>query len=168
MLPANILTVSRIVLALALIFLPGLSLSFAVLYVLAGLTDMLDGWVARKTGTASEAGARLDTVADIVFVIVCLIKILPVVVLPTYLWIWTAAIGAIKIVNVISGFVVQQKFVAVHSYLNKLTGVLLFLLPLTLTIVDIKYTGSVVCAIATLAVIQEGHRIRTKSKGDTH
>lgn len=162
-LPANILTVSRIVLALALIFLPGLSLSFAVLYVLAGLTDMLDGWVARRTGTASEAGARLDTVADIVFVIVCLIKILPVIVLPTFLWTWTVAIATIKLINIISGFVTQRKFVAVHSILNRLTGLLLFLFPLTLAIVEIKYTGSVVCIIATLAAIQEGHMIRTGS-----
>lgn len=167
-LPANILTVSRIVLALALIFLPGLSLSFAVLYVLAGMTDVLDGWVARKTGTASEAGARLDTVADIVFVIVCLIMILPVVVLPTYLWIWTAAIGAIKIINIISGFILHRKFVAVHSALNKLTGLLLFLLPLMFSVVDIKFSASLACAVATLAAIQEGHLIRTKSKGNTH
>lgn len=161
---ANILTISRMVFALILLLPSAFYTSFTVIYLLAGLTDMLDGWVARKTGTASEAGARLDTVADMVFVIVCLIKILPVIVLPTYLWIWIAAIGVIKIINIISGFVIQRKFVAVHSCMNKLTGLLLFLLPLTLAIVEIKYTGSVVCAIATLAAIHEGHFIRSGGK----
>lgn len=62
---ANIMTIIRIVLALLLLFIPSFSISFRVLYLLAGMTDMLDGWMARKTGTVSAAGARLDTVADI-------------------------------------------------------------------------------------------------------
>ena len=34
---------------------------------------MLDGFVARKTNTASRFGARLETIADFVLVVVCLI-----------------------------------------------------------------------------------------------
>ena len=35
-----------------------------VLFVIAGLTDYLDGYVARKTNTESQLGALLDLIAD--------------------------------------------------------------------------------------------------------
>jgi CDP-diacylglycerol--glycerol-3-phosphate 3-phosphatidyltransferase len=47
---------------------------FCVLYISAGVSDMVDGWVARKTNTVSDFGSKLDTVADIFFVAVCLVK----------------------------------------------------------------------------------------------
>jgi len=52
--------------------------------------------------------------------------------------------------------------VAVHSVMNKATGVLLFLLPLTILVFPLKYSAIVVCAVATFAAIQEGHFIRTE------
>ena len=159
---ANILTISRIILALLLLRFPALSVPFTVVYVIAGLTDVVDGFIARKTGSDSEMGAKLDTAADFVFVVVCLIKLLPVIELPIHLLIWTVIIALIKIINIISGFIVQKKFVAVHTILNKVTGAMLFVLPLTVSFVDLRYSGSIVCAVATLAAIQEGHLIRTK------
>ena len=159
---ANILTISRIILALLLLRFPALSVPFTVVYVIAGLTDVVDGFIARKTGSDSETGAKLDTAADFVFVVVCLIILLPVIELPIHLLIWTVIIALIKIINIISGLIVQKKFVAVHTILNKVTGAMLFVLPLTVSFVDLRYSGSIVCAVATLAAIQEGHLIRTK------
>jgi len=46
------------------------------MYLLCGLTDMLDGAIARKNNIVSEFGAKLDTFADIVFVAICMIKFL--------------------------------------------------------------------------------------------
>ncbi|MDD6262783.1 MAG: CDP-alcohol phosphatidyltransferase family protein [Clostridiales bacterium] len=161
---ANILTVSRIILSVLLLFAHPLSCPFYVFYVLCGLTDAADGFAARKTGTASEAGARLDTAADTVFAAVCLIKLLPVIELPVFLLIWTAIIALIKIVNIISGFILQKKFAAVHSVFNKVTGALLFALPFTFPFADIRYSGSVVCAVAAVAAIHEGYVILTKGK----
>ena len=159
---ANILTISRIILALLLLRFPALSVPFTVVYVIAGLTDVVDGFIARKTGSDSETGAKLDTAADFVFVVVCLIILLPVIELPIHLLIWTVIIALIKIINIISGFIVQKKFVAVHTILNKVTGAMLFVLPLTVSFVDLRYSGSVICAVATFAAIQEGHLIRLK------
>lgn len=51
---------------------------------------------------------------------------------------------------------------AVHSPANKLTGVVLFCMPLTLTVIDIRYSAVFACAVATYAAIQEGHIIRTR------
>ena len=159
---ANIITIVRILCSIALLFCPVFSVAFYSLYITAGISDMIDGWIARKTNTVSEFGAKLDTVADIVFVVVCLIKLLPVMGIPAWIYIWIGIIALIKIINIVSGFVVQKQFVAVHSVMNKVTGALLFVFPLTLSFIDLKYSASVVCIFATFAAVQEGHFIRTK------
>ncbi len=159
---ANIITGFRILFSAVLLFLTAFSPEFYVLYCLTGFTDMIDGTIARKTDTVSEFGSKLDTVADIVFVSVCLIKLLPKLAIPVWLWICIGVIALIKVINIISGFVVQKKFVAKHTIMNKVTGALLFILPLTLSVVDLKYSGGFVCAIAVFAAVQEGHLIRTE------
>ena len=158
---ANTITVFRIAAGIVLLFCPVFSPAFYVLYIAAGLSDMLDGFVARKTNTVSRFGARLDTIADFVLVVVCLIKLLPVLRIPAWLYGWIGIIALIKAVNIVSGFAVQKKFVAVHSVMNNTTGALLFLLPLTIPVLPLKYSAIVVCAAATFAAIQEGHHIRT-------
>ena len=159
---ANLITSIRILCSLAILFCPVFSVAFYSLYITAGISDMIDGWVARKTNTASAFGAKFDTIADIIFVAVCLIKLLPVMEIPVWLYVWMGIIAFIKVINVVSGIVVQKQFVAVHSVMNKVTGALLFLFPLTLSFINIKYSATVVCIIATFAAIQEGHFIRTK------
>lgn len=161
---ANTITSCRILFSAVLLFLPAFSPEFYVMYCLAGFTDMIDGTVARKTDTVSEFGSVLDTVADIVFAAVCLIKLLPDLTIPIWLWICIGVIAVIKVINIISGFIVQKKFVAKHTIMNKVTGALLFILPLTLSVVDVKYSGGFVCAIAAFAAVQEGHLIRTEKQ----
>lgn len=67
---ANIITGLRIVFSLAILFFPPFSPMFYILYGSAGLTDMIDGTVARKTNTVSASGEKLDTIADFIFVTV--------------------------------------------------------------------------------------------------
>ena len=161
---ANIITVIRILCSIAILFCPPLSAPFYVLYIIAGFTDMIDGTVARKTGTASGFGAKLDTVADFIFAAVCFIKLIPVLDIPIWLYIWIAIIALIKIINIISGYVMHKELAAEHTVMNKVTGFLLFILPLTLTIIDLKYSAAAVSAAATFAAIQEGHYIRTRKR----
>ena len=163
---ANAITIFRIADSIALLLCPVFSPAFYVFYIMAGVSDMLDGFAARKTKTASRFGARLDTVADYVFVIVCLIKLLPVIRIPIWMYVWIGIITLIKVVNIALGFAVQKTFISVHSAMNKATGVLLFLLPLTIPVLPLKYSAIVVCAIATFAAIQEGHLIRTGEIAD--
>ena len=158
---ANIITDSRIVFSIALLFFPPLSSAFYVLYAAAGLTDMIDGTVARKTNTVSDFGAKLDAIADFIFVAVCLIKLLPILDIPVWLWVWNAVIALIKIINIISVVIKYKRMIAVHSVMNKVTGALLFCLPLTLSFIELKYSAIIVCAVATFAAMQEGHYIRT-------
>ena len=82
---ANFITGSRIIFSLAMLTFPVFSAGFYFCYMLAGFTDMIDGTIARKTNTASELGSGLDTAADFVFVAVCLIKLLPVLNIDTWI-----------------------------------------------------------------------------------
>lgn len=159
---ASIITFIRILCGIAILFCPVFSVVFYALYITAGLSDIADGWVARKTKTSSAFGAKLDTVADFVFVVVCLVKLLPVMEIPVWLYVWMGIIALIKVTNIVSGYVVQKQFVAIHSMMNKVTGALLFVFPLTISFIDLRYSATVVCIIATFAAVQEGHFIRTK------
>ena len=121
---------------------------------------MTDGAVARKTGTTSKFGSRLDTLADIVFVAVCLIKLIPVLDVPFWINIWIAIIAFIKFLNIVAGYINRKESVAVHSAVNKTTGCLLFLFPLTLTFIDLRYSAAVICTVATIAAVYEGYLIQ--------
>ena len=158
---ANILTGFRILGSILLLFFPVFSEAFYSIYLLCGFSDMIDGTIARKTNSASELGAKMDTVADLVFVAVSLIRLLPIINIPQWLWIWAVIIAIIKIGNIIWGYASKKQFISLHTIMNKVTGLLLFLLPLTLSFVELKYSSIVVCSIATFAAIQEGVYIAT-------
>ena len=152
---ANIITGSRIAFSLPLILIPLSSAWFYILYIFCGLTDMVDGTIARKMGAVSKFGARLDTVADFVFMLVCSIKILPLIYILVWLWVWIIIIAMIKISNIVLVFIHKKKLMSIHSVLNKTTGFALFLLPLSMTFIETTYIVAAVCVLATIAVMQE-------------
>ena len=164
---ANIITGFRIVFSLPLLFIPLTSAWFYALYLLCGFSDMIDGTVARRTNSASEFGAKLDTVSDFVFMSVALIKFVPYLHIPTWLWIWIGVIAMIKLGNVVLGFVRTKKLISTHTILNKVTGLLLFLLPVTIRFVDLTYTLPIVCTVATVAAIHEVYYTYSEKKHDT-
>ena len=133
---------------------------FWALYALCGISDMVDGPLARNLQAESKTGAVLDSVADIVFVACCAIRLLPVLEIPVWLCTWAGVIVFIKMVNQVSALAVCKRFCFPHTLANKLTGLLLFLaVPAVFcTVTPI----SVVAAIATFAAVQEGHYIRKK------
>ena len=153
---ANILTSCRILGSILLLFFPAFSVAFYIIYLFCGFSDMIDGTIARKTNSASKLGSQLDTSADLIFVVVSSLKLLPRIYIPGLLWIWGAIIAIIKISNIIWGYISRKQFISLHTTMNKVTGLLLFLLPLTISFVELQYTAMVVCAIATFAAIQEG------------
>lgn len=153
---ANIVTGCRLLGSVLLLFFPAFSVEFYVLYILCGFSDMIDGTIARKTNSATEWGAKIDTAADLAFVTASLIKLLPTMPIPQWLWIWGAVIAIIKIGNILWSYASQKQFIALHTMLNKLTGLLLFLLPLTMSFIELKYISIAICAVATCAAIHEG------------
>ncbi len=66
---ANLVTLSRGVLIAPILWLlsDGRTLAAVILYVVAACTDLVDGWLARRSGRASAFGAQLDAVIDNLF-----------------------------------------------------------------------------------------------------
>ena len=160
----NILSASRIALCLPLLLVDAMTLPFWVLYLIAGMTDMLDGLLARRWGVESQFGARLDSLADIVFVLAVGYKLFPWLKLPTALWIMIGLIALVKIINAISSYVVKHKIAFLHTKANKLTGFLLFVGMMTIGQPYFLPVAWVVACIALFAAIQEGHLTRSKSR----
>lgn len=156
---ANAITCGRIAFSIALLLSTPLSPCFYVLYILAGFTDVLDGLVARRTNTVTEFGSMLDTGADFVFLAVCFIRLAPILVIPSWLYAAVAVIALIKLSNLLCGCV-GKGVILPHTVMNKLTGLLFFLLPLTLSFIDLRISATICCAAAAFAAVQEGHYIR--------
>ena len=86
--PPNICTMLRIVGTVGLLLIRPLTLPFYLLYTFCGITDVLDGTIARATNSTSEFGARLDSIADLIFYAVMIVKFFPILleVLPVVLY----------------------------------------------------------------------------------
>ncbi len=160
MLLPNVISILRIAGSIGLLFCDVTGWPFWVLYALCGISDMIDGWLARKLHAETEAGAVLDSVSDLVFVACCAVRLIPAVEIPVWLWTWAGVIVFIKVVNQVSALVVCKRFCFPHTLANKLTGILLFLAVPAMfrSVIPI----AIVAAIATFAAVQEGHFIRTK------
>ena len=155
----NIITALRIVGSVGLLFCNVAGWQFWTLYVFCGISDMIDGWLARKHQAESKTGSVLDSIADLLFVACCAIQLLPTMSIPSWLWIWAGIILIIKIVNQIIALTRIKQFCLPHTIANKLTGFLLFLTVPTISwrIIPI----AIVALIATFAAIQEGYSIST-------
>ena len=158
---ANLISLTRIPFGIALLFFPALSAGFFVFYTLGALSDVLDGFIARRTDTDSDIGSRIDSLTDVFFIAMMLIVLLPALDIPLWLWVWLFVIIGIKVVNIICGYSMYGKFVPSHTMLNKIAGLLVFIFPFSLLWMDLVYSASFVSAVATLAAAQEGHYIRT-------
>ena len=125
---------------------------------------MIDGPIARKTHSVTEFGSKLDSVADLIFVVIAFIKLLPVISFPNWLWVWITIIALIKVTNIVFGWISVKRLVIEHMLMNKITGFVLFLLPLTLSFIELKYSAVVVCSVATISAIQEGKYIKVNDE----
>ena len=160
----NLITVLRFLGAFGLLFSDVGGVAFWLIYFVCGLSDMVDGFLARKLHCESKTGALLDSLADLAFVVCCCIKLIPVLALPHWLWFWGAAIIVIKVINQISAIVMYKRFLFLHTIANKAAGLLLFVgVPLTVFLESVV-PMVIIAVVATFAAVQEGHFIRTGQK----
>lgn len=154
---ADTITSVRIASSLFLLFLPLGSVGFLAVYTLTGLTDVLDGWLARKTGTASDFGARLDSAADLLFYAILLLRLSPVLwrLLPASIWYAVAAIVLVRLAAYVTAAVKYHRFAAMHTWLNKLTGAAVFLLPYMLAATTGTLYSWSLCVLAFAASVEE-------------
>ncbi len=153
----NYITLLRIVGTLCLLFASPLSGAFFLIYTLCGLTDILDGWIARITHSTSELGAKLDSVADLLFYCISILKLLPTLRarLPGWIWYIVGTILLLRIICYITAAVKFRRFASVHTPLNKISGAAVFLLPYFLTSPYVLTYALLICAVTCLAALHE-------------
>ena len=151
----NIISVLRIAGSFGLLLCDVTDGVFWIIYAFCGISDIADGWLARKLKCVTKTGALLDSLADICFVSCCAWKLLPILELPQWLWLWAGVIVAIKIVNQLSALVMSGRCRFPHTLANKWAGFLLFIaLP---TIIWSIIPISIAAFVATFAAIHEGY-----------
>ena len=160
----NAISALRFLGAVCRLFFGVESCAFWVIYFVCGLSDMADGYLARKLKCETKTGALLDSLADLAFVICCCFKLIPALALPKWLWIWGGVIVVIKVINQISALVMYKKCIFPHTIANKVSGILLFVgAPLTVFL-ESTVPIIIIAVVATFSAIQEGHFIRKKRK----
>jgi len=159
---ANYISISRIIMAMVLLLPKTFSKTFYIIYIYCGLSDILDGFLARKYKITSKFGAKIDSVADMLFVGVSLLKILPVIEISIGIYIWIIIIVLIKVFNIILGYIYYKQLTLLHTIGNKITGLVLFVIPLMMNFIHIKILEILICSVATFSAIQEGHYIRIR------
>ena len=148
----NSITVMRMVGTVFLLFTKPMSLCFYIVYSLTGLTDVLDGFFARKFEVTSDFGAKLDSIADLMFYSVMLILLIPV------LWdrlnksIWFAVLIALvlRLIAYILSAVKYKEFASSHTVLNKITGLCVFAIPFILLT---PYASEICWIVAFIGII---------------
>lgn len=153
----NILTSVRIACAALMPFFALPSMGFYIVYTLGGLTDAVDGTVARKMKLESEFGAKLDSVADLLFYAVMLLKLLPYLIrmLPAWLWWSVGAAVAVRAAAYLAALCKYKRFASLHTWLNKATGLVLFPAPYAICTRIVIPFYTVITAVALLASSEE-------------
>ena len=154
----NCITCVRILGAVFLIFIAPLSALFYVVYTVCGLSDLLDGYIARTTKTTTEFGSKLDSVADLLFYTITIVKLLPTLwkLLPTWLWYVIGLVVFVRLTSYGVAAVKFHRFASMHSIMNKLSSGSIFLLPYFLAIPNAATGYSLlICVISGISSTQE-------------
>lgn len=117
---ANLISLSRLILAPIVIIILNSSLEYrnltaAVLTALAGISDTVDGMVARRSNTVSKLGIFLDPAADKIFVLTTLFGLSNMGLLP----LWIPAINLMRdlMINVLrSGAAAEGVIISASSW----------------------------------------------------
>lgn len=161
---ANFITLLRIPLAVILLFIKPFSVIFIIIYLACALTDALDGYVARRTKTASRLGEKLDSISDIIMFIVFIVIFYPIILPSKLICIWIVCIFTIRIVSMLIGFFKFKAFSMLHTYANKVAGFIIICIPVIYSVFPYKAVLYIVCMITVISAIEELIIIITKDK----
>ena len=152
---ANIITASRFVFAGLLVLSDPMSAPFWVWYVCGGLSDLIDGPVARRLNQQSALGAKLDSIADIVFIACVCFAVLRSVVFPAWVIAGTVCIALVRLISYGVGYRKYRTFATIHTWLNQATGLLLFVFPVLFALLGVGPACGIICGVAFAAAAEE-------------
>ncbi len=153
----NMITFVRILGTICLLFVRPFTLAFYIIYTISGCSDVLDGWVARATKSTSEFGAKLDSVADLLFYAMMLIRILPLLlkILPGWIWYCIGLVLLVRLCAYLTAALKYHCFATLHTYFNKLTGFVVFLIPYVMELEIITEYSVGICVIGGISSLEE-------------
>jgi len=151
----NLITMTRVLGTVVLLTMEPFSRQFLIVYFLCGISDVLDGMIARKMNTVSKKGQMLDSIADAFMFIVLLSIFVSSFKLPLWGIYWIAAIAIVRLISLGVGFIRYRQLAFLHTYANKLTGIVLFSFPFLY--IGLGFYASVIlaCLIASISAIEE-------------
>jgi len=151
----NFLSFSRILLTIPLFFLAPFEWPFMVIYTVAGLTDMIDGPLARKFNLTSQFGAALDGAADVFFALTVVFRVLPVINISNWIAIWIFMVIGMKFLAIAVGYVRHKQLILLHTYLGKFFAFALFLFPIFYSFMEANTVLTVLLMIATTTFLED-------------
>ncbi len=161
----NVLTLVRIgsiPILLALLYLEGpfWSAVTAVVFFLAGLTDLLDGWLARRLKQVSLFGQYLDPVADKLLVASVLLVLVDKQLVPAWMAVIIVcreiAVSGMRAVAASRGFQVPSDLWGKAKTALQMLALLLLILHYPRAGLDIRWWGEVALWAAVVITIISG------------
>lgn len=154
---ANLITLVRIGLAISLIFFDTFSLPFFIIYSFCGVSDVLDGYIARKIKITSRVGSVLDSLSDWFYLVIVAIKLFPTLqrLLPTPIWVMAFTFTFFHALGYVICFIKFRKFSALHTYANKVMSFIFFCLPFVF-IGEISLLYNIYCYVGSIIAIYSG------------
>lgn len=132
----NIISLSRGVAAVGLLFPAVFSAPFWVLYLWCGISDMIDGLLARRLGAESRTGAAIDSIADLIFMLIACIRIIPALTIPFWFWLVVGIIAVLQLARMCFLYFRWGGWDGLHDRTNRIIGLALYLAPLAYYIAD--------------------------------
>lgn len=151
----NLISIGRIIGACSLLLTETLTIPFFVIYLICGISDMMDGYLARKAHVTSRLGEVLDSTADTVLLLITFSLLVPILLWERWLVLWISLIAFIRLAALAIGFGRFHTFAWLHTYINKAAGALLFFSPFFITVVSIPVVVSILCFVASISAIEE-------------
>lgn len=151
----NAITCTRFVIALILALAAPGSAWFWAAYGLGAVGDVLDGLLARRFGVQSDGGTRLDSAADIAFLLALTAALLRARQLACWLLYAAGAVLLIRSVTYAAGFYKFRTFVSLYTTLNRAAGVVLVGYPVLAVLLGQGTAAWLVAAAAGLSALEE-------------
>lgn len=151
----NMITLLRLAAALCLPLTQAFSAPFLLLYAFCGLSDALDGYLARRLHAVSRLGQVLDSIADLLFFGIALLMILTATAFPAWILWWVAGIAMVRAITMVFGAIKYRRFALLHTCANKAAGAALFLFPFFYPVLPGETLPVLVCTLGSLSAVEE-------------
>lgn len=153
----NTISVSRIFFGVLMIFCFNNKLLLTSLLILCGLSDILDGYLARKFKLSSNLGAKIDTIADLIvfFIIIYLIiRLMNPYMIGQYL-VYIFIILILRAISVLVVYIKYREFAFLHTILNKIAGLTIYISTIIFFMSGVENIYFIPIGISMIASIEE-------------